>query len=258
MLFSHAAPAVEPDGKGALQVVRARADGPAMQKIDENLTKVTARVHRAARLAGRNPSEIQLVAVSKTHSAEAVAQAWRHGQRQFGESYLQEALAKQSQLTELEGLEWHFIGPIQSNKTRALAQHFAWAHCVDREKIARRLSAQRPPELPPLQVCIQVNIEQEASKAGLSLADLPELAHQVAALPGLQLRGLMAIPAPSSDPAQQRASFARVREALETLQAQGLALDTLSMGMSGDLEAAVAEGATLVRVGTDIFGPRRD
>lgn len=229
-----------------------------MQKIDENLTKVTARVQHAAQQAGRNPNEIQLVAVSKTHPAEAVAQAWRHGQRYFGESYLQEALAKQSQLGPLEGLEWHFIGPIQSNKTRAVAQHFAWAHCVDRERIARRLSAQRPPELPDLQVCIQINIDQEASKAGVSLDELPDLAHQVAALPRLQLRGLMAIPAPSQGEAQQRASFARVREALEALQAQGLALDTLSMGMSGDLEAAVAEGATLIRVGTDIFGPRRD
>lgn len=228
-----------------------------MQKIDENLTKVTARVHHAARLAGRSPGEIQLVAVSKTHPAEAVAQAWSHGQRLFGESYLQEALAKQEQLTELEGLEWHFIGPIQSNKTRAVAQHFAWAHCVDRERVARRLSAQRPPELPPLQVCIQINIDQEASKAGVSLAELPELAQQVAALPGLQLRGLMAIPAPSNNKTQQRESFARVREALELLRAQGLKLDTLSMGMSGDLEAAIAEGATMVRVGTDIFGPRR-
>ncbi len=229
-----------------------------MQKIDENLTKVTARVQHAAHQAGRNPNEIRLVAVSKTHPAGVVAQAWRHGQRCFGESYLQEALAKQSQLGPLEGLEWHFIGPIQSNKTRAVAQHFAWAHCVDRERIARRLSAQRPPELPDLQVCIQINIDQEASKAGVSLDELPDLAHQVAALPRLQLRGLMAIPAPSQGEAQQRASFARVREALEALQAQGLALDTLSMGMSGDLEAAVAEGATLIRVGTDIFGPRRE
>src|SRR5690554_598923 len=168
MLFSHAAPAVEPVGKGALKIVRARANGPAMQKIDENLTKVTARVHSAAQLAGRDPSEIHLVAVTKTHPAEAVAQAWHQGQRLFGESYLQEALAKQTQLTELEGLEWHFIGPIQSNKTRAVAENFDWAHCVDREKIARRLSEQRPPGLPPLQVCIQINIDQEASKAGVS------------------------------------------------------------------------------------------
>ncbi|MDQ2076584.1 YggS family pyridoxal phosphate-dependent enzyme [Marinimicrobium sp. ABcell2] len=228
-----------------------------MQKIDENLTKVTARLQTAAREAGRNPDEIQLIAVSKTQPAESLAQAWRWGQRRFGENYLQEALDKQAQLAGLEGLEWHFIGPIQSNKTRAIAQHFAWVHSVDRDKIARRLSEQRPPELPPLQVCLQVNIDQEDSKAGVSLAELPTLAQQVATLPGLTLRGLMAIPAPSDSAAQQRAGFARLRHAMEALRAQGLSLDTLSMGMSGDLEAAVAEGATLVRVGTDIFGPRR-
>lgn len=227
-----------------------------MQKIDEKLDKVTARLHTAAQSAGRDPAEILLLAVSKTQPADAIEQAWRWGQRHFGENYLQEALAKQTQLATLADLQWHFIGPIQSNKTQAIAGHFHWVHSVDRAKIARRLSDQRPPELPPLQVCLQVNLDAEASKAGVAPEELPELARSVAALPGLTLRGLMAIPAPRDNPAEQREAFARLRRALEELNRQGLSLDTLSMGMSGDLEAAVAEGSTLVRVGTDIFGPR--
>lgn len=228
-----------------------------MQKIDEKLANVTDRLRKACEHAGRESHQVALVAVSKTQPAQALAQAYRAGQRLFGENYLQEALDKQAELASLSDIEWHFIGPIQSNKTRAIAEHFAWVHSVDREKIARRLNDQRPPSLPPLQICLQVNLDEEMSKSGVSLEQLPELARAVAALPRLQLRGLMAIPAPKEDEREQRASFARLREALGALNARGLTLDTLSMGMSGDLEAAVAEGATLVRVGTDIFGPRQ-
>jgi len=198
-----------------------------------------------------------LVAVSKMQSAAAVAQAYACGQRRFGENYLQEALDKQLSLQSLADIEWHFIGPLQSNKTRPIAENFTWVHSIDREKIARRLSDQRPTNLPPLQVCIQVNVDCEVSKAGVSLEDLPVLAHVVSQLPRLQLRGLMAIPAPTPKGAQQSIAFARLRQALVNLQAQGImGLDTLSMGMSADLEAAILEGATLVRVGSDIFGAR--
>lgn len=227
-----------------------------MQKIDEKLANVTARLHLAANSTGRDPGEVQLIAVSKTQPAEAIVEAYRAGQRHFGENYLQEALDKQQTLVELPDLQWHFIGPIQSNKTRAIAEHFSWVHSLEREKIARRLSDQRPATLPPLQVCLQVNLDDESSKSGVSLAALPELARTVDALPRLQLRGLMAIPAPRENQSEQRAAFARLRRALEALNAEGFRLDTLSMGMSADLEAAVVEGATLVRVGTDIFGPR--
>ena len=228
-----------------------------MHKIDDKLAKVTARIHQAALAAGRDPQTVQLIAVSKTQGADAIAQAYACGQRRFGENYLQEALDKQPQLAHLPGLEWHFIGPIQSNKTRPIAEHFAWVHSVDRLKIAQRLSDQRPPQLPPLHICIQVNIDDEQSKSGVSLAELPALAAAIQPLPRLVLRGLMAIPAASTDPQQQRRSFAKLRSAMAVLNLQGLAMDTLSMGMSGDLEAAIAEGATLVRVGTDIFGARQ-
>ncbi len=227
-----------------------------MHKIDDQLAKVTARIHQVALAVARNPQSVQLIAVSKTQPAAALAEAYAWGQRRFGENYLQEALEKQQQLAEL-AIEWHFIGPIQSNKTRAIAEHFAWVHSVDRLKIARRLSDQRPTGLPPLQICLQVNIDHEPSKSGVSLADLPALAKAVAALPNIQLRGLMAIPEASDNSVIQRAAFAHLRHALEQLNQQGLELDTLSMGMSGDLEAAVAEGATFVRVGTDIFGARQ-
>lgn len=226
-----------------------------MHKIDDQLAKVTARIHQAATAVARNPQTVQLIAVSKTQPAAAVAAAYAWGQRRFGENYLQEALEKQQQLANLE-IEWHFIGPIQSNKTRPIAEHFAWVHSVDRLKIAQRLSDQRPSQLPPLQICLQVNIDNETTKAGVSLAELPALAQAVAALPRLQLRGLMAIPEASDDPIKQRAAFTQLREALAQLKREGLNLDTLSMGMSGDLEAAIAEGATFVRVGTDIFGAR--
>jgi len=227
-----------------------------MHKIDDQLAKVTARIHQAATAAGRNPQTVQLIAVSKTQSAQALADAYAWGQRAFGENYLQEALEKQIQLVDLTDIEWHFIGPIQSNKTRPIAEHFSWIHSVDRLKIAQRLSEQRPAELSPLNICVQVNIDDETTKSGVSLAELPVLVAAISQLPRLRLRGLMAIPAATNNPAQQRAAFAKLRGALESLNAQGFGLDCLSMGMSGDMEAAIAEGATFVRVGTDIFGAR--
>ena len=210
---------------------------------------------QAAAAAGRAAETVGLLAVSKTFGAAAMRELAACGQREFGENYLQEALEKQAQLADLP-LVWHFIGPIQSNKTRAIAENFSWVHGVDRLKIAERLSAQRPPDMSPLQVCIEVNVSGEASKGGVAVAELPALAEAVAKLPGLRLRGLMAIPAPTPDPAAQRAAFRRVREAYEDLIRRGHALDTLSMGMSGDLEAAILEGATIVRVGTALFGDR--
>jgi len=196
-----------------------------------------------------------LMAVSKKQPADAVRRAADEGLRDFGENYLQEALEKIQALSDLH-LRWHFIGPIQSNKTRAIAEHFEWVHSVDREKIARRLSEQRPPGLPPLQLCLQVNISGEDSKSGVSPEDTLALADAIASMPRLQLRGLMAIPEASEDPECQRRAFARLRETLLSLQGKYPELDTLSMGMSGDLEAAIAEGSTIVRIGTDIFGPR--
>jgi len=227
-----------------------------MHKIDDKLAKVTARIHQAAAAAGRNPQTVQLIAVSKTQPAAAIAEAYVWGQRAFGENYLQEALDKQIQLADLTDIEWHFIGPIQSNKTRPIAGHFGWVHSIDRLKIAQRLSEQRPHELPPLNICVQVNIDDETTKSGVSLAELPALVAAIRPLPRLQLRGLMAIPAATNNPAQQLAAFAKLRNAFETLSVQGYGLDCLSMGMSGDMEAAIAEGATFVRVGSDIFGAR--
>jgi pyridoxal phosphate enzyme (YggS family) len=199
------------------------------------------------------------MAVSKTKPADKVREAWHLGQRDFGENYLQEALDKQVQVADLDDIVWHFIGPLQSNKTRAVAEHFAWAHSVDREKIARRLSDHRPVELGPLDICLQVNISDEPSKTGVTLDDLPELAAAVLEMPNLRLRGLMAIPAPAEGIEAQRLPFARLREALGALRARfpDAPLDTLSMGMTADLEAAVLEGATLVRLGTAIFGERK-
>jgi len=204
----------------------------------------------------RSPDTVHLLAVSKTRSADEVRQLHRCGQIAFGENYLQEALEKIDALRELP-LEWHFIGPIQSNKTRAIAEHFDWVHSVDRLKIAQRLSEQRPADMPALNLCLQVNISGEASKSGCQPEALAELAQQVAALPNIRLRGLMAIPEPETDPDRQRATFARVRRLMSELQTQWPSLDTLSMGMSGDLEAAIAEGATIVRIGTALFGPRQ-
>jgi pyridoxal phosphate enzyme (YggS family) len=226
-----------------------------MTTIAANLQAVRSRIERAAHGAGRSPSAIALIAVSKTWPAECIEEAYAGGQQAFGENYAQEALAKMTQLSHLP-LEWHFIGPIQSNKTRALAERFAWVHSVARAKIARRLNDARPEHLPPLNVCIEVNVSGESSKQGVQPAETLEIARNVATLPRLRLRGLMTVPEPSADVALQRERFARLRGLKENLAAAGLALDTLSMGMSGDLEAAIEEGATMVRIGTAIFGRR--
>ncbi len=223
--------------------------------LADKYDSVRQQILSACRDSQRSPESVQLLAVSKTRSADEIRQLHACGQTAFGENYLQEALDKIATLQDLP-LEWHFIGPIQSNKTRAIAEQFDWVHSVDRLKIARRLSEQRPAERPPLNVCLQINISGEASKSGCHPDELPELARAVAALPNLQLRGLMAIPEAETDPARQRATFARVREQLTALQTELPQLDTLSMGMSGDLEAAIAEGSTLVRIGTALFGPR--
>ena len=226
------------------------------------LRQVHARIDAAARQAGRDPASVRLLAVSKTFPAEAVAALAACGQADFGENYVQEGAVKIAALRSTGAqLRWHFIGPLQSNKTREVAEQFDWVHAVDRLRLAQRLSAQRPAErdgqpLAPLQVCIQVNISGEASKSGVAPEAVAELAHAVAGLPNLRLRGLMCIPAPAEELQEQRAPFARLRGLLLELKRQGLALDTLSMGMSADHEAAVLEGATLVRVGTALFGAR--
>jgi pyridoxal phosphate enzyme (YggS family) len=228
-----------------------------MTTIATRLQQVHARLDAACRAAQRDPASVTLLAVSKTCPAEAVAEAAATGQTRFGENYVQEGLEKIEALAELRGrLEWHLIGPLQSNKTRAVAEAFDWVHSVDRLKIAERLSAQRPAWCKPLQVCLQVNISGEASKSGVTPEELPALARAVAALPRLRLRGLMAIPETAEGLAAQRAPHARLRALAESLRREGLPLDTLSMGMSADLEAAVLEGATMVRVGTAIFGER--
>ena len=223
-----------------------------MSTIAENIAKVRARIREAAQASQRDSAAIGLLAVSKTKPAAAIREAFACGQRDFGENYLQEALGKQAELSDLD-LIWHFIGPIQSNKTRHIAEHFDWVHSVDRLKIAQRLSDQRPAHLPPLNICLQVNVSGEDSKSGCSPQELPELAKAIAALPNLQLRGLMTIPEPTEDVTAQHAAFARLRQLRDDL---ALDLDTLSMGMSHDLEAAIAEGATWVRIGTALFGAR--
>lgn len=230
-----------------------------MSTIAANLQAVEATIATAVQAANRPPSSVQLLAVSKTFPMEAVLEAVAAGQRAFGENYLQEGVEKIAAVARAQPdtpLEWHFIGPIQSNKTRPIATNFAWVHTVERLKIAQRLSEQRPPELGPLNICLQVNISGEATKSGATAAELPELARQVAALPNLRLRGLMAIPEPQTAPALQRAAFARLRQLADNLRAGGLDIDTLSMGMSGDMESAILEGATIVRVGSAIFGLR--
>ena len=223
-----------------------------MSTIADNIGLVSQRIRAAADAVQRDASSIHLLAVSKTKPAQAVREAYAAGLHDVGENYLQEALGKQADLTDLP-LSWHFIGPIQSNKTRAIAEHFAWVHSVDRLKIAQRLSEQRPADLPPLNICIQVNVSGEASKSGCTPADLPALATAISALPRLKLRGLMAIPEPTEDRAEQDAAFATVRDLQASLN---LPLDTLSMGMSHDLESAIAQGATWVRIGTALFGAR--
>jgi pyridoxal phosphate enzyme (YggS family) len=234
-----------------------------MATIAGNLQAIKARIAAASTAAGRDPASVRLLAVSKTHPPALLAEACAAGQRAFGENYVQEAVAKMDALARLIGtdaaraLEWHLIGPLQSNKTRIVAEHFACVHTIEREKIAHRLSEQRPAGLAPLQVLVQVNVSGEASKSGVAPQEVAALARAVAAMPRLQLRGLMAIPEPSDDAAIQRASFRAVRVLFERLVEDGLALDTLSMGMSDDMEMAIAEGATMVRIGTAIFGPRQ-
>jgi len=230
-----------------------------MSTIAGNLQAVEATIQVACEAAGRPRSTVQLLAVSKTFPAEAVLEAVAAGQRAFGENYLQEGVDKIAAVAKAlpdTRLEWHFIGPIQSNKTRPIAASFDWVHTVERLKIAQRLSEQRPPELGPLNICLQVNISGEASKSGVTPDELPELARQVAALPNLRLRGLMAIPEPQIDPELQRVPFARLRELAQAIVKSGIHLDTLSMGMSSDMRAAVLEGASIVRVGSAIFGAR--
>ncbi|PRB82939.1 YggS family pyridoxal phosphate-dependent enzyme [Pseudomonas sp. MYb185] len=223
-----------------------------MSTIAENIANVRERILCAAHAAGRDPQSITLMAVSKTRPASAIRQAHAAGVQHIGENYLQEALSKIAELQDLP-LTWHFIGPIQSNKTRAIAEHFDWVHSIDRLKIAQRLSAQRPAHLPPLNVCLQVNISDEDSKAGVPVAELDALAREVTDLPGLRLRGLMAIPAPAADSEARRRPLRALREAMAAL---ALPLDTLSMGMSDDLDEAIAEGATMVRIGSALFGAR--
>lgn len=223
-----------------------------MSTIAENIAKVRERIREAAQASQRDSATIGLLAVSKTKPAAAIREAHAAGVRDFGENYLQEALGKQLELADLD-LIWHFIGPIQSNKTKLIAEHFAWVHSVDRLKIAERLAAQRPAGLPPLNICLQVNVSGEASKSGCTPEQLPALAQAVTQLPQLRLRGLMTIPEPTDDPAEQHAAFARLRELRDRLDP---GLDSLSMGMSHDLEAAIGEGATWVRIGTALFGAR--
>jgi len=226
-----------------------------MTIIASNLQAVRDAIKAAAFEAGRPTSEIKLLAVSKTFPPDALRAAYHAEQTSFAESYVQEALDKMAALQDLP-IEWHYIGPIQSNKTRAIAENFSWVHSVDRLKIAERLSEQRPAHLPPLQVCLQVNISMEPSKSGVAPDGAGTLARAIAKLPGLKLRGLMAVPAPSDDVAAQRLPFAQLRGLRDQLNRQGLQLDTLSMGMSHDFAAAIAEGATIVRIGTAIFGDR--
>lgn len=226
--------------------------------ISENLQQVHRRIAEACRSVGRPVQSVTLLSVSKTFPSDAVRAAHAAGERCFGENYVQEGLDKIAALADLRSqIEWHLIGPLQSNKTRAVAEAFDWVHSVDRLKVAQRLSEQRPAALPPLQICLQVNISGEASKSGIAPAELPALAREIAALPRLRLRGLMAIPEPAGDFEAQRAPHHALAALLAQVNAQqGLHLDTLSMGMSADLEAAIAEGATMVRIGTAIFGGR--
>ncbi|TNF35137.1 MAG: YggS family pyridoxal phosphate-dependent enzyme [Gammaproteobacteria bacterium] len=226
-----------------------------MVNIASNIEQTRQKMAAYARKYHRAPESLSLLAVSKTHGTELIRDAYACGQQDFGESYLQEAVDKIHQLQDLD-IRWHFIGAIQSNKTRDIARLFDWVHSVDRLKIAQRLSAQRPAGLPALNICLQINISQEASKAGMSVQDLPNIAAQVVTLPGIRLRGLMAIPQESDDFAEQRRAFRQLHDALLSLNTQGFNLDTLSMGMSDDMEAAIAEGATILRIGTAIFGYR--
>lgn len=224
--------------------------------ISQRLKQVRSRIHHAEQTAGRPAGSVCLMAVSKTQSPAAVAAAYRAGQRHFGENYLQEAIAKQRCLSNYR-VTWHFIGPVQSNKTQIIASRFSWVHSVDRMKIARRLNQQRPFDLGPLNICLQINIDGEESKSGISIEQLPELADEISSLPNLRLRGLMTIPAIRKDTTSASTPFRKMRNAFHNLVTKGYCLDTLSMGMSDDLEAAITEDSTIVRIGTSIFGPRR-
>ncbi len=226
-----------------------------MSTIAENIAQINTRIEDAKKNAGRTSGIVQLVAVSKTRKANEVRKAYQAGIHHFGENYLQEALEKQGQLGDL-AITWHFIGPIQSNKTAAIANNFDWVHSVDRLKVAQRLNDQRPDHLPPLNICLQVNVSQEETKSGVDLTDLEALAAATATMSRLKLRGLMAIPSPRQNKAQLRNDFKTMRNTLASLNTQGFTLDTLSMGMSNDLECAIMEGATMVRIGTAIFGER--
>ncbi len=226
-----------------------------MHDVGTALNAVRRRIGELERRYHREPGSVALLAVSKTKPPEAVRAAISAGQHAFGENHLQDAMTKVETLSG-PGVSWHFIGAVQSNKTRPIAAHFDWVHCIEREKIAKRLSAQRPAGREPLEVCIEVNVSGEETKSGVPPANVESLARMVRDLPGLRLRGLMAIPRPSPDIETQRIPFRQLREILDELNAKGLELDTLSMGMTGDLEAAIAEGATIVRIGTAIFGPR--
>lgn len=225
-----------------------------MDSIEERFRHTCSQIRHAVGIAGRPRDCVQLLAVSKTKPASDIAALYRLGQRHFAENYLQEALAKQQQLSAFN-ITWHFIGPIQSNKTKSIAAHFSWVHSVDRLKIAQRLSEQRPEQLPPLNICLQVNISEESSKSGVSLAELPELVDAVSGLPRLRLRGVMAIPEPESNYAKQRQPYRRLVQAVQHLGRPDL--DSFSFGMSGDLKAAIMEGATMVRIGTALFGERQ-
>lgn len=227
-----------------------------MPSIAENTRRVRGRVTDLEARYGRPTGDVQLLAVSKTHSVERIREAHARGLRAFGENYVQEALDKIDALPDLPDIEWHFIGPLQSNKTKEVAARFDWVHSIDRLKIARRLGEQRPDDLPPLNVCVQVNISGEASKSGIHPDETEALCEAVAALPGLRLRGLMAIPAPARDLEAQRAVYRPLADRFRALRSRYGTVDTLSIGMSGDMEAAIAEGGTLVRIGTGIFGPR--
>ncbi|MFT3858891.1 MAG: YggS family pyridoxal phosphate-dependent enzyme [Aquabacterium sp.] len=228
-----------------------------MATIADKLQLVRARINQACSSVGRRSDSVRLLAVSKTFPAVTVREAFHAGQRSFGENYVQEALDKIAELSDLRSqIEWHLIGPLQSNKTRVVAENVDWVQSIDRVKIAQRLSEQRPAHLPPLQVCIQVNTSGEASKSGVAPGEAFELAREVAALPRLKLRGVMGLPAPSEDPQMQRQALREVRRIYEDLISRGIPLDTLSMGMSHDLEAAVAEGSSMLRVGTALFGQR--
>jgi len=224
-------------------------------QITQNIATVRQQIAQSCAQYQRKPDSVTLLAVSKTKPAEAVREACLAGQREFGENYLQEALEKQQTLSDLD-ISWHFIGPIQSNKTKAITENFHWVHSVDRLKIAQRLNDQRPEGLPALNICLQINISEETSKSGISLEELPKIAEQISQMPNLCLRGLMAIPAPAESFEQQRIPFAKLNQALKQLQTLYSDIDTLSIGMSGDMDAAIAEGSTMVRIGTAIFGAR--